>query len=289
MPIIGSALASRISDEAARFFAARGCAEEGSDYVEYSYAGEETVAAFLAHLSVALPELTEEQRDALRAVYNGPVNPKNGKRIYTGMPIGSEIDCGYMRDSDGPREFDFPWFSLYFGEDFVPHDFEFADDYEAFLRDVGRDFTFNDPDLSAFRARGGHMIIFSGISDFWGPWAEAAHYYNGVCRHFGSDEAAAEAVRLFLLPGKGHNIKGRGVNAWWGDEGRKTLLATIRAWCEEGLAPDYLVGAHLDDVIEKGDRGEQVRFMRRIPRYRGIAVEGKDYPYSCHPDYAMPK
>ena len=287
VPLIGTALASRLSDEAARFLAERGGAATGSDYVEYSHVGEDTVDAFLAHLAVAMPDLTEAQTDALRAVYHGPVNKKNGKRIYAGMPIGSEIDCGYMRDSDGPREFDFPWFSLYFGEDFVPHDFDFADDYEAFLCDVGPDFTFNDPDLSAFRARGGHMIIFSGISDFWGPWPEAAHYYNGVCRHLGGDEAAAEVVRLFLLPGKGHNIKGRGVNAWWADEERTPLLDAIRAWCEEGKAPDFLVGAHLDD-IEKGDRGEQVRFMRRIPRYRGIAAEGRDYPYACHPDYAMP-
>ena len=37
------------------------------------------------------------------------------------------------------------------------------------------------------------------------------------------------------------------------------------------------------------ERGERVRFMRRIPRYRGIAAEGRDYPCVCHPDYAMPK
>jgi feruloyl esterase len=287
-PLIGTALASRISDEAARFFSERGCAERGSDYVEYSYAGEDTVDAFLAHLAVALPELDAAQMDALRAVYSGPVNPKNGKRIYTGMPIGSEIDCGYMRDTEEPQPFDFPWFSLYFGEDFCPHDFDFSDDYERMSADIGPDFTFNDPDLSAFRARGGRLLIFSGISDFWGPWPEAVHYYNGICRHFGGDEAAAEVVRLFLLPGKGHNIKGRGANAWWADEDRLPLLDAVRAWCVEGRAPDSLVAAHLEN-LGATDGSERVRWMRRIPRYRGMTSEGLDYPCVCHPDYAMPK
>ncbi len=90
--------------------------------------------------------------------------------------------------------------------------------------EIGYDFTFNNPDLSAFYARGGRLLVFSGISDFWGPWAETVHYYNNVCRYFGGDEAAAEVMRLFLLPGKGHNIKGRGANAWWGDEDRQPLI-----------------------------------------------------------------
>ena len=287
--LIGTEQASRISDEAARFFAERGSkyAEHGSDYVEYSYVGEETVNDFLAHLRTAMPDLNETQLAALRAVYDGPVNPKNGKRIYTGMPIGSEVDCGYMRDTEVPRQFDFRWFSLYFGEDFCPHDFDFADDYERMSADIGPDFTFNDPDLSAFRARGGRLLIFSGISDFSGPWAEAVHYYNNVCRYFGGDEEASEVVRLFLLPGKGHNVRGRGCNAWWGDEDRQPLLDTLRAWCEEGRAPDTLVAAHLDN-LGATDGTESVRWMRRVPRYFGITEEGVDYPRVCHSDYAMP-
>jgi hypothetical protein len=47
------------------------------------------------------------------------------------------------------------------------------------------------------------------------------------------------------------------------------------------------VGAHLDNRGAT-DGSESVRWMRRIARYRGITTEGVDYPYVCHPDYAMP-
>lgn len=284
-PLIATATASRLTDEAARFFETRGGAEKGSNYVSYSWHNENTVADFIDHLRTAMPELTEGQLAALRAVYEGPVNPKNGKRIYTGMPIGSETACGYMRDADKPRRFDFEWFRLFFGEGFCPHDFDFADDYEAMNTAVGVDFTFNDPDISRFTARGGRLLIFSGISDPYGPWAEAMHYYNGVCRALGGHERAKENVRVFFLPGKGHSIEGRGTNAWWADEARTSLFDAMCAWCEGGKAPESLVAAHLEKDAE-GNR--QICFMKHILPYAGDKREGIDYPPVCHPDYAMP-
>jgi feruloyl esterase len=284
-PLINTATAERIADEAAAFFRLRGCGAEDGNYVPYSWCGENTVEDFLAHLSSAMPMLSAEQISALRAVYTGPVNPKNGKRIYTGLPIGAEPDCGYMRDADKPRYFDFEWFRLFFGEDFCPHDFDFADDYEAMHREVAADFTFNDPDLSRFAARGGRFLIFSGISDSYGPWADAVHYYNGVCEALGGYERAKENVRLFLLPGKGHSIRGRGTNAWWADDDRAPLLRALRAWREEGKAPDYLVAAH----IEKTEGGEEkIGFWKHIPPYAGDKRVGSGYPAVTDPTYALP-
>ena len=86
--------------------------EEGESYVANGWAGENTVEDFLGFLKERMPELTDFQLDALRKLYTGPVNPKTGEQIYCGMPIGSEMNCGYMGESNASRDFGFPWFRI---------------------------------------------------------------------------------------------------------------------------------------------------------------------------------
>ncbi len=267
--------AHRISLRAAEFFRQRGDGQEGDDFVSWPYADENTVRDFLGFLRKKEPQLTQPQFDALQAVYDGPRHARTGERIYCGLPIGAERNCGIFADAPDGR-FVFPWIRLFFGEGFDDWDFDFADDYDAMRSAIGADFSAVSTDLTGFRDRGGRFLVYSGAADPMGPWADAVGYSNRVCARMGGFDAAAPWFRYFVLPGKAHGDTGLGVNRLWADASRTELLDAMRAWRERGVIPETLTGAH----IEITDGREEIKFIRRIEPYRADRTEGKDFPPS---------
>lgn len=104
-----------------------------------------------------------------------------------------------------------------------------------------------NPDLSAFAARGGKLILWHGASDYAVPLAETVRYFEAV-RAFHSSpgsEARPDAdsfVRFYLAPGVLHCGNGPG-----GAEEPDKLFATLRAWVKDSTTPpdrlDHLVAA----------------------------------------------
>ncbi|HEY3990592.1 MAG TPA: tannase/feruloyl esterase family alpha/beta hydrolase [Acidobacteriaceae bacterium] len=101
-----------------------------------------------------------------------------------------------------------------------------------------------DPDLSAFRNRGGKLILYHG-------WADAAispiytiHYYEAVEQKLGNDETAS-FTRLYLMPGVKHCAGGPGPDAigQFGLPGLKesnagnNVIHALEDWVEDGKAP----------------------------------------------------
>ena len=269
---ISADTAEQISRLAAVFFGARGDGEIGDDFVSYPYTDENTVEDFLAFLQGECPSLTKEEIDTLRLLYRGPQNPKTGEQIFCGMPIGAERNSGYFKEMTA---FGYPWLRFLYGDDYDDRSFDFAQDYERLYTYVGKDFSANDPDLSAFCGHGGKLIVYSGVADPAGPYADALHYYNRVCDCLGGISEVLPFFRFFLLPGKAHGDTGLGVRQIYGEGQGVPLLAAIRAWREEGKAPAYLSCAH----ITNEDGKEWVKFRRNVyPYLCEKRTEGVDYP-----------
>jgi feruloyl esterase len=104
-----------------------------------------------------------------------------------------------------------------------------------------------NPDLSAFRNRGGKLILYHG-------WADAAisplysiHYYEEVQQKLGKDETASFS-RLYLMPGVKHCAGGPGPNAigQFGLPGMKdsnagnNVIHALEDWVEAGKAPETI-------------------------------------------------
>ena len=135
----------------------------------------------------------------------------------------------------------------------------------------------NEPDISAFRANGGKLLVYSGVADPAGPYADALNYYNRVCDRLGGVSEVLSFFRFFLLPGKAHGDTGLGVRQIYGEGQGVPLLTAIRKWREEGKAPAYLSCAHITE--ENGER--KVKFTRDIyPYLNDKLTEGRDYPSS---------
>ena len=93
-----------------------------------------------------------------------------------------------------------------------------------------------DPDLSAFVARGGKLILYHGTTDGLIPYLNTVNYYDSVVTALGTARAE-EHVKLYLVPGMDHCAGGEGAFAvdW---------LSAMEGWVERGEAPGALPAAH---------------------------------------------
>lgn len=278
-PLIGAELSGKINSCAVEFFKSRGDEGADDDFITFPYCGEGTVDDFIDFLRERIPELTAEQISALADVYTGPKNPRTGEVIYCGMPIGAELNTGYFLGDGITESFDIPWYRIFFGGDFDEKKFDFDLDYERMHRELYGAMSANETDLSAFEARGGRLIVFSGSADPYGPFADHLNYYCRVLKRMGGIGKVAQFFKYFIIPGKGHSSDGRGANMFTTDDPAKDMIKVIRAWREGGLAPDKLEVAHKYSE----ESGGGYKFKRVIVPVDRLMREGVDYPL-CTPE-----
>jgi Tannase and feruloyl esterase len=94
-----------------------------------------------------------------------------------------------------------------------------------------------NPDLSAFHARGGKLLMLEQMADYaQSPYAGIA-YFESVQKALGADKTSG-FMRLFTAPGVDHVGSGAPANF--------DVLGTLAAWVEQGKAPAKLTVAEQD-------------------------------------------
>jgi len=186
--------------------------------------------------------LTHPQLEALEKIYGGPVNPSTGKSIYPGFPPGHEgLPGNWDTWIIGPKSSQ-SQFGNQFMAGFVTGDtnwnyrsFNFATDLAKVDAAIGSVINSDNPDLGAFAARGGKLILFQGWADAAiTPWG-TIQYYHDIQRKMGADQAH-RFVRLFMAPGMMHCGGGPGPNNF-------DAVAAVAQWREKNQAPETIVAA----------------------------------------------
>ena len=199
--------------------------------------------------------LTKAQRTVLDRIY-APISDARGE-VYPGQPFGGE---GHSEGwpawitGVGPHELIpgtgiVPSLQFAFGTEFYKY-FVFGDstwDYSKYdLKNWRRDtqkaaaiLNTTDPEMKAFKARRGKLIIYHGWSDPALNAMQTIAYYDQVLKH---DPNARDHARLFLVPGMFHCGGGTGPNEadWRG---------AIADWVERAHAPDRVIAR------ERGAKG----------------------------------
>lgn len=198
--------------------------------------------------------LSDAQVAAVRRIYAGAVNPRTGATIQPGPAVGSEAGwAGYWGTTE-PARADF-WRHWVFGDpqwDWWRFDFDRHMD-EARAK-VGPAVDQTNPDIEAFRARGGKLIAYAGWADPVVSPHDTIAYYEQVAARQGSMARTRGFFRLFMVPGMGHCAGGTGPTRF-GNQGGEVpdptpandLLAALDAWVEQGRAPDALVARGASD------------------------------------------
>jgi len=196
--------------------------------------------------------LTAAQVDALEKVYEGPRNPRTGEEIYPGLVRGSER--GWGGHTAGPNIFStadqFFKFMVYNDPNWDYRTFDFDSDLDYTDTHFSQLLDAIDPDLSAFKKRGG-KILFSHL------WSSTTHtatrsieYYEDVVsflrgRRDSRNEALTktrEFFRLFMGPG------GSGSNA----PDAFDSVPYLEQWVERGIPPKSILASHkTNDVVDR--------------------------------------
>lgn len=108
----------------------------------------------------------------------------------------------------------------------------------GFIREYAPTFNACSGDLSAFRRRGGKLIMTAGWEDQTIPPDLIVDYYERVAAFDGGLERTKDYFRLFCVPGCAHG-GGRG-RIITGAPGGAPVRGKLVDWVEKGIAPDSL-------------------------------------------------
>lgn len=188
--------------------------------------------------------LTAPQVEALKLIYQGPVNPRTGAQIYPGLEPGGEAaqprDPGWAMIMNGKQPFVLDKaviFNMAFeNPDYDWRKFDFDKDVELVDAKLYGVLNAIDPDLHEFEAHGGKLIIYHGWADPGVMPMATINYYNSIIDFAnqskgGNGKARTESyARLFMMPGMGHCRGGSGPD-------QADFVPAITAWVEKGKAP----------------------------------------------------
>jgi feruloyl esterase len=216
--------------------------------------------------------LTPRQVEAVQKVYDGPKNPRTGVQIFPGWARGSEQGWGtYITNPREPVRV-----GLFKGWAF--HD----PAWDARSFDWDRDVAFVDAalapvsamatDLSAFKARGGRLVMYTGLADPVVPPQAVINYYERVTAAMGGRTSTESFFRFFPVPGMAHCSGGVGPNTF-------DALGTLEKWVEKGEAPRFMVATHRTG--QQVDRSRPLCTYPQKARYKGTGSTDTAANFVC--------
>jgi len=204
--------------------------------------------------------LTAPQLESVKQAY-APASKKTGERIYPGLVPGSESGWALLAAvRPEPNGIDLGMFRYVAHEDAAWDWRSFDLDRDTALADKkAGSMTAVDPDLSAFQARGGKLLIYHGWNDGGSGGAisplNTLDYFSSVLQRMGTNQE--NWLRLFMVPGMGHCGGGPGPSQF-------NALAALERWRESDIAPAQITAYHVEN--------NRVTMTRPLCPYPQVAV-----------------
>jgi feruloyl esterase len=209
--------------------------------------------------------LTPAQVDTARALYRGPVGV-DGQSLYPSVSVGGQRIGGEPYGSELAWKF---WLAQVAADPKAPADTSaslFATNYYRYLAfwpnppatsrivDIPLNqqtltaptavgptlYDADDPDLSAFRAHGGKLLLYHGLADQVIPPWSTVDYYAAVERTAGGFAASQAFSRLYLVPGGYHCLGGLPPTSGTPAAADADFLTPMTNWVEHGQPPAAL-------------------------------------------------
>ena len=217
--------------------------------------------------------LTTAQVETAQKVTSPVVHRKTGEIVFPGLALGTEL--GWQTKIGGPEPSslgtEYFKYVVYRNPnwDWRTFDLETAVGLADRLDDGTANAT--NPDLTAFRQRGGKLLLYHGWRDQNFSAASTINYYKSVLDRTGSTRSQ-EWIRLFLAPGMGHCGGGEGPNAF-------DAVTAIEQWVERGKAPTAITASHRTDG--KVDRTRPLCPYPQVAKYRGSGSIDEAENFTC--------
>jgi feruloyl esterase len=185
--------------------------------------------------------LNDAQMRSVERYYGGLENSA-GEVIFAGQAYGNPIRAMASRD-EAPNPFAFDTIRIlgFQDADYDWRDFDLDRDMPRIDKAAGF-VDAVDPDLRAFEANGGKLLLYHGWGDAGITPLNTIEYYESVRAEMGPEQG--DWLRLFMVPGMGHCGGGPGPNTF-------DTISALEQWREEGEAPDMIMGRNPQSGLER--------------------------------------
>jgi feruloyl esterase len=215
--------------------------------------------------------LTPRQVDAVRKVYAG-ARTKNGRQLYPGWAPGSEAGWGtYITNPKEPVRIGLFRSWVFQNPSWDPRSF----DWDTDVATVNAKYPILNAmstDYRAFKARGGKLIMYTGLADPVTSPFDTIAYYESVVNAMDGLDATRSFYRFFPVPGMGHCGGGTGPNTF-------DALAALETWVERGTPPDSIPATHATSGIV--DRSRPLCAYPTVATYSGHGSTDDAASFRC--------
>lgn len=166
--------------------------------------------------------------------------------------------------------------------------------YEQFFNDnvakVGPLMATENPDLSAFRKRGGKLIMYHGWADQLIQAEGTTLYWDSVTQTLASKNVPLDFAKLYMVPGMGHCGGGAGPNQFGqGSSGIVPADAThdifraLMAWSEKSTAPQAIVASKFPNnvVTQPVQTTRPLCIYPQVAKYNGSGSTDDATNFTC--------
>jgi hypothetical protein len=229
--------------------------------------------------------LTTSQVEAVRKIYAGPSDPRTGAQIFPGFEPGTEglplnwplwITGANAKQPSIGQIFGNEYFAdmLFENPKWDYHTLNFDSDFALAEHKLSAIDAVN-PNLKAFKSRGGKLIQYHG----WGDAAIAPYssvvYFTSVQAAMGRKshghvdlDATRGFYRLFMVPGMSHCGGGAGANVFGNGTAAQAdadhdVVVALDRWVEVGTAPNQIIATRFTD----NNRAKGVEMTRPLCPY----------------------
>jgi feruloyl esterase len=216
--------------------------------------------------------LTPAQLDSVKKAH-GPAKNAKGEIVYPGYALGGESTWRVISAANGPaptalsqgtyrevlhQDPNWDWKSFSLDKD-VPA----VDEKYGYINAV-------NPDLSAFKARGGKLIMYHGWNDVGISPENSINYHASVLNKMGAKQD--DWYRLFMVPGMAHCGNGPGANQF-------NMMGALERWKEANVAPDQILASHVAN--NKVDMTRPLCPYPQVAVYRGAGSTNDAANFAC--------
>jgi hypothetical protein len=219
--------------------------------------------------------LSAGQVDALAKVFTGPRNSA-GQALYAGQPWDPGLAAPGWRawtlGSSTTATPDARYITLMvdalINEFFTPPDLSFNPLAFNFDTDPARMSaysaiydTYADDKLTAFRQRGGKLLLIHGMSDPIFSAKDTVDYYERLAASNGGMASTQGFARTFLVPGMNHCSGGPATDSF-------DSIQTMVDWVEKGVAPDTIAARALPTQTDYPNRTRPLCPYPQFAKYK---------------------
>ncbi|KPM50924.1 hypothetical protein CcI49_09060 [Frankia sp. CcI49] len=228
--------------------------------------------------------ITAKDAEVVRRIWAGPTSA-DGQQVWYGLPKGAAIDmvAGTTSDllgrrSGSPNSLIADWVKYFLLKQpsadiaaVTPTQLVslIGQSQAEYKEIIGT----GDPDLTAFRNRGGKILSWHGLADQLIFPQGTVDYYKRVQNTMGGAASTNDFYRLFLAPGVGHcGIGGNGPVP-------TNVLASLVNWVENGQAPATLTSSTTS--LTEGTITRNICLYPQVARYNGQGDRKVASSYHC--------